>query len=197
MPNLRFSGSKAYLTVLVVVLLAAAIFAGLELTGVTHVFHKKQTPTVAGGDFNSKGEKKTGGTSNSASANQSSDSNNPGSSSYNTSQKLSTTNAVLLAPSGDFVSNHSPNLSGSPAPNTETSVCNTTPGASCKITFTKSGVTKSLPAQTADPNGFVSWNSWKLQDIGLSAGSWKIQAIASLNGQTKTASDALDLVVAQ
>ena len=54
-----------------------------------------------------------------------------------------------------------------------------------------------VDAQTADPNGFVSWNSWKLQDIGLSAGSWKIQAIASLNGQTKTASDALDLVVAQ
>src|SRR5688500_16712624 len=36
-------------------------------------------------------------------------------------------NAVLQEPSGSFVSNHRPNLSGSPAPNTMQSSCITTP----------------------------------------------------------------------
>src|ERR1700733_4101879 len=40
-----------------------------------------------------------------------------------------TTTAVLVMPSGDFVSNHHPNLSGSPAPNLITSSCTTTSGA--------------------------------------------------------------------
>src|SRR5690606_17218727 len=108
--------------------------------------------------------------------------------------KTMAASANLITPFGNFVSNHRPNLSGSPAPNTLSSVCNTTPGASCTISFTKDGTTKSLPAQTADANGATYWN-WKLQDIGLTTGTWKVQANASLNGQTKSASDALDLVV--
>jgi len=106
------------------------------------------------------------------------------------------TTTALLAPSGDFVSNHHPNLSESPAPNTMSSVCNTSPGATCKIIFTKDGDMKTLPVATTDRGGAAYWN-WKLQDIGLTVGTWQIQAIASLNGQTKTALDVLDLVVAQ
>ncbi|HET7060328.1 MAG TPA: hypothetical protein VFH99_03385 [Candidatus Saccharimonadales bacterium] len=144
-------------------------------------FHT-ETPTTSGASFNTKGEKK------------SSSQAKPTKPSGPSTAMPSTT--VLLAPFGNFVSNHHPNLSGSPAPNTMSSVCNTTPGASCKIIFTKDGTTKELVSQTADANGSVYWN-WKLQDIDLSSGSWKIQAITSLNGQTKTASDAMDLVVTQ
>lgn len=125
-----------------------------------------------------------------------------GSGSSSGSQKSSSggsagSSTELITPSGSFVSDHHPNLSGSPAPNTITSVCNTTPGASCQITFTMDGVTKSLHAQTADSGGSTYWSNWKLQDVGLTAGSWKVQATASLNGQTKTASDAMALVVSE
>ena len=103
--------------------------------------------------------------------------------------------ATLTAPQGNFVSNHHPNLGGTPAPNTEQSVCNTTPGAICEIIFTKDGVTKSLQPQTADSGGAAYW-SWKIQDVGLTAGSWKVSAQATLGNQTKTADDAITLEVA-
>jgi hypothetical protein len=103
-------------------------------------------------------------------------------------------NATLIAPTGTFVSNHRPNLSGSPAPNEEQSTCNTTPGATCQISFTYNGVTKSLPEQTADSGGATYW-TWSLQEIGLTEGSWQIQATARLNGKTLTGSDALKLDV--
>lgn len=99
-------------------------------------------------------------------------------------------NQTLRAPTGDFVSNHEPNLSNSPAPNTLASVCVTTPGGTCTITFEKDGIVKSLPAQTADAEGAAYWN-WKLQDHGLTEGKWRIQAKATLDDQTKTAEDPL------
>jgi hypothetical protein len=172
------------LVAVIIVLLAVAAFGALEIAGVTHVFRKKAPAVTSAKSFNSKGEPKTNSSTEST--------NTPGT----VSDKTTGSTLPLLTPSGDFVSNHHPNLSGSPAPNTMTSVCNTTPGASCKIIFTKGGATKSLPDQTADPNGFTNWD-WKLQDIGLTEGTWKVQAIASLNGQTKSAADAMDLVVAQ
>ena len=104
--------------------------------------------------------------------------------------------SMLLTPTGDFVSNHNPNLSGKPAPNTMTSVCTTTPGAQCQITFSKDGVVKSLPSQTTDRGGSTYWY-WKLQDIGITAGSWKIMATASLDGKAVSATDALPLTVNQ
>jgi hypothetical protein len=102
-----------------------------------------------------------------------------------------------LAPSGDLVSDHEPNLSGSPDPNTMTSVCTSSPGASCRITFTMNGVTKSLPAQTIDSGGSTYWINWKLQTVGLSVGSWQVKATASLNGQSASTTDAKALVVSQ
>lgn len=184
----RFRGLKnKWLLALVVLVLLAGVVTALELTNVTHIFHKKKptVPVATGSTFNGKGEKKTPSSSSTS-----------GTTSVppNTSPKSSGSSAVLLTPSGNFVSDHHPNLSGYPAPNTMSSVCNTTPGATCQITFTQNGVTKSLPQQTADPTGFTNWN-WKLQDIGLTTGTWKIEAIATLNGQTKTAFDAMDLVV--
>lgn len=105
-------------------------------------------------------------------------------------------NITPLKPSGTFVSNHRPNLSGSPAPNTITSTCTTTPGAKCTIEFKNGDIVKSLPSKTADANGNVDW-SWKLQDIGLTEGVWTIVAIARIGTNTAEASDALSLVVGQ
>ena len=100
--------------------------------------------------------------------------------------------APIIAPSGTFVSNHSPGQNGSST--SEQSVCNTTPGATCNIQFTKDGVTKKLEAQVADTNGVAYW-TWDVKDAGFSAGSWKVSAVAMLNGQTKTADDVIPLEV--
>jgi cytoskeletal protein RodZ len=155
--------------------------------------NKKPAPTASQltkGEVTS-GSSKSSGSSNSSSTSglgsQTSDDKN------DTGSQTGTT-AKLIAPTGTFVSNHHPNLGGSPAPNEEQSTCNTTPGATCQISFTYNGITKTLPAQTADSGGATYW-TWTLQDIGLTQGSWHIQATASLNGTTLTASDALTLEV--
>ncbi|HEX3568965.1 MAG TPA: hypothetical protein VHT70_04815 [Candidatus Saccharimonadales bacterium] len=108
----------------------------------------------------------------------------------------STPTATLVDITGNFVSNHHPNLSGKPAPNIIQSTCTTTEGATCQIIFTMGSVTKMLPAQVTDRGGSTYW-TWKLQDIGLTAGSWHIQAKATLGTQVKTADDALTLEVQQ
>jgi hypothetical protein len=174
----------------VVILLIAAVLAVLEFTDVIHIFHKEPRP-ISGSSY-TKGE-----VDNPSNGKQTSPANSsqPGSQKSNGGNSSDST-ATLLAPSGDFVSNHSPSLSNKPtAPNLESSVCTSTPGASCKITFTKDGVTKSLAATTTDRGGSAYWD-WKLQDIGLSAGTWKIQAVATLGGQSQTSNDARDLEVA-
>lgn len=103
----------------------------------------------------------------------------------------STLATSLSQPSGNYVSNHKPSLSSQPD---EQSVCNTSPGATCRIEFSQNAVTKTLPAKTADKSGAVYW-SWKLQDLGLSEGTWQITVKASLNDQIKTAQDPLALEV--
>jgi hypothetical protein len=185
----KHAGPSKRVVIGVLLLLIILVVTGLELTGVTHIFHKK-TPVVVvtASSFNTKGEPKSPNTK------PSDQTSNSGSISNNSSTKPGGSSSALITPSGDFVSNHHPNLSGTPAPNLISSVCNSTPGASCQITFTKDGVVKSLSAQNTDSNGSVYWD-WKLQDVGLTEGTWKIQAIASLNGQSKTAADTLDLVV--
>ena len=104
------------------------------------------------------------------------------------------TNKKLVTPSGDFVSNHEPNLDGTPAPNTLESVCVTTPGASCSVSFEQNGIIKTLPAQTTDAEGAAYWN-WKLRDYGLTTGEWNITATATLGDQTKIGKDSLKLTV--
>lgn len=167
------------------VLAIIVLVIGLELANVTHFFHREKMglpQTTANSE--TKGEPSRGSAYNNA---------NQGS--QTSSDKKSSSESTFTAPSGNFVSNHRPNLSGSPAPNQMSSTCNTTPGATCQISFSKDGVTKSLPAQTTDKGGSTYW-SWKLQDLGLTAGTWKIEAKAMLNNQVRTAIDALTLDIA-
>lgn len=179
------------------ILLACALILGiLEKMHVTHLLHKEpaalkvtsKTPTAGGASSsNQKGETKSNKQSDPLTTNQ------PGDEKSNAGNGPTVT---VLVPTGDFVSNHHPNLSGSPAPNVMTSVCTTSPGTQCSITFTKGATTKSLPAQTTDREGSTYWN-WKLQDIGLTQGTWEIKAVASFGSQTKTANDAINLEVKQ
>lgn len=173
--------------VVVALLVIATI---LQLTGLVHFISTpaKQQNT---GTSQTAGENTKGVSSQSEQGSQSTSGN-----SSTNSKSGSSGETVLVAPSGNFVSDHHPNLSGSPAPNTIESVCNTTPNATCQITFTNtsSGLVKSLPTKTTDTNGATYWD-WKLQDIGLTQGTWKIEVIAKLGSQTKTASDAMNLVV--
>lgn len=97
-----------------------------------------------------------------------------------------------LTPSGNFISNHHP---GQNSPTVETSVCNTTPGAICYIEFTQGNDTLKLQAGTADSNGSVYWNNWDINNYSFNKGQWSITAVATLNGQTATATDATPLTI--
>jgi hypothetical protein len=168
--------NKRALAILLACIVALSGIAVLELTNTTHWFHKKIIyPRTASQD--TKGE---------APARE--DQTPPA------DQKSSGQTAKLVEPYGNFVSNHHPNLDGSPAPSVMQSICTTTPGALCTISFTKDGVTKSLPEQRTDSGGAAYWN-WNLQDVGLSEGSWQIQAKATLGSQTASAQDAINLEV--
>lgn len=162
-----------------------------ELTNVTHFFHKQTryviTPTANGASTTQqKGEAKTSGPT----SNNSGPVSQPGDNKSGTGGSVS---VALVTPTGNFVSNHSPGKNGSPF--TETSVCNTAPGATCQITFTKDGVTRQLESRLTDRNGTAYWNDWTPSSIGLTAGSWQIKAIASSGGQAKTAIDSISLEV--
>jgi cytoskeletal protein RodZ len=118
-------------------------------------------------------------------------SNSSGSSSASSTSQTNTLNNQLTgtppqSPSGEFVSNHNPGANGSP--DTEESVCNVQPGVACVISFTLGNVTKSLNSQVAGSSNSVSW-SWSPSSIGLTSGSWKVIATASLNGYSSTTQD--------
>ena len=92
-------------------------------------------------------------------------------------------------PYGSFVSSHSAQLN-SP----ELSTCLSSVGAKCKISFSKDSLTKTLDEKTTDSDGAAYW-SWRPQDLGLTAGSWKITAEASLNGKTASTADSRNLEI--
>lgn len=174
----------------VILVTTASVMLVLELTNTTHFFHKPavEEPSVTSASQETKGEpSSSNGTNSTKTQSDASQNTSPGD---NKATPSSTTN--LVAPAGTFVSNHRPSLSANDG---QSSNCTTSAGATCQITFTKDGATKSLAAQTTDRAGTTYW-SWKPQDIGLSVGTWKIQAVATLNGQTKTADDALNLEIA-
>jgi hypothetical protein len=177
--------SKILLATSVACLLVIGILA-LELTNTTHFFHKEKQTSAS--SF-TKGEP-TGGTAKNNGALSDS-----GGSSVTTSPKGTTSSGStrLIAPSGNFVSNHHPGENGSPT--NEESVCNTTPGAQCSISFTKGSVTKSLPVKTADSGGATFWE-WSPDSIGLSPGTWHVSATASLGAKTLSTKDATELEVA-
>lgn len=99
-----------------------------------------------------------------------------------------------VAPSGNFVSNHSPNLDGKPAPSSVQSICNTTPGATCYLEFRKGSIVKTLPTKAVGNSGSVSWD-WDVNEAGFTEGNWEIKAVASLNNKTSEAKDSLPLKV--
>lgn len=94
-------------------------------------------------------------------------------------------------PSGSFVSAHKVKSTDALE-----SVCSTTPGATCNISFTSGSTTKSLGAKVASSKGDMIW-SWRPVDLGLSDGIWQISATATLNGKTETVQDPLNLQVSQ
>lgn len=107
----------------------------------------------------------------------------------------SSNQTLSQAPSGTFVSNHYPSISGKPTPSAMQSTCNTDPGASCYIAFTnKSGQTKTLQKQTAGANGVVIWN-WDVKTAGFTPGEWAITATATLNSSSKSTTDSLKMEV--
>jgi hypothetical protein len=187
-----------------VVLVLGGALAALESTDKTHFLHnssnknletQKSSNTRTAGQ-NTKGETEGDNTSTASSDDKgtTADTSTPEDNKSDTGSTTVDPTTPLTTPNGNFISNHSPNLSGSPHPNTIQSVCNTTPGATCTIVFTKGGVTRQLPAQTTDKGGAAYW-TWKLQDIGLTQGSWTVTAKATLGSQTKTASDVTNLEV--
>lgn len=97
-------------------------------------------------------------------------------------------------PIGTFVSNHRPNLDGSPRPNIINSTCTTTPGVTCYIRFTKGSEVKTLLPQTTDGSGNTAW-TWNINDIGLSVGDWQIEAVAKNGSKEAVAKDPTPLMV--
>jgi hypothetical protein len=180
---------KLPVVILIIVVLVGLVVA-LELTGSTHIFHKKRVVPAVTASQETKGEEGTSAKSSTAENNASSSvaKEVPGDAKGN--GDVPSDSPVLLAPSGNFVSAHNV-----PSDAAIVSVCNTTPGASCVITFTSGNVKKSLTSQVTDRGGSAYWNSWTPKDIGLSTGSWQISATASLNGKTQSSSDAMPLVV--
>ncbi len=193
----QLSRKTIFVSLGITLLVVVSIITVLELTNTTFIFHNKYIPPLSAGQ-STKGESKSLTTTSpstrpSDTTGAASSTNNPeGPKNYNPA--LAVGGQFPAVPSGDFVSNHRPSVSGSPAPNTMSSVCKTSPGATCAITFTKGDTTKSLMAQTTDSEGATYWD-WKINTVGLTAGTWKIQAVATFNDKTITATDAIDLEV--
>jgi hypothetical protein len=180
----RFVRRRVALFALVGVVLLVAV---LEFTNQTHFFHKRSIAVIPS---TPDGKSSTAQTTTSAS----SPSQPPGSTG---SQKRGgvVTTTTLAEPFGTFVSNHTPGKDG--APTHEESVCNTTPGASCYVQFAKGDAIRKLDAQVVDSTGAAYW-SWDVNDakgVGLTTGSWKVSAVATLDGQTKTSNDVIPLEI--
>ncbi|HSW66042.1 MAG TPA: hypothetical protein VLI54_02805 [Bacillota bacterium] len=180
---------RPWLVIILAVLVVAAV-----VTSIVLLRHKPTTPkdtihTTANSE--TKGEPQTSPASTPSQPNSSTPQSSEDASGQKPSQDGTTGQTSLVAPSGNFVSSHKADLSSVPSLQ---SVCVTTPGASCYITFTQGSTTKSLATQTTDRGGAAYW-TWKLQDIGITEGNWTITASATLNGETKTGTDALKLEV--
>lgn len=181
----RKGKNKIVITALVLLFLAAGIITALELTDRTFLFHERP-PTTSAGQY-TKGEPAPRPNLDSKDKDADNRQTQPGDNKNAGQGQISGT---LQAPSGTFVSAHNVLLSSQLS-----SVCNTTPGATCKIQFTKGDTVKSLAVTPVDRGGTAYWDAWKPQDIGLSSGTWQVEAVATASGQTKTARDALELVI--
>lgn len=183
-------GFKKILTIAVGIVAITGIFTGVVVS-LNH--HRTNNSNAVTASPYTKGQPHNSGTKNNKSTNNSSP-KTPNTSAQNNQNISSSQQSYLIAPYGSFVSDHSPNLSGSPHPNLINSVCSTNPGVACQISFSNGSTTKYLPSQTTDAGGSTYW-TWHLQDIGLTVGSWKIIAKATLGSQTKTTTDPMPLQV--
>lgn len=176
-------------------IISCAIIAVLIIVGILVyilLFHQAApAPTTA--NQNTKGESAQNSNNNTSTkiSNGTGNTSQPGDN--KSSNGGSTTTTKPDQPTGDFVSNHKPGQNGSPL--TESSVCNTSPGASCQISFSMDSTTISLPKQTTDRGGATYWNDWTPAQLGLTPGDWQVRAIATMNGQTSTTVDATKLTV--
>jgi hypothetical protein len=185
------SGKSIWMVGFIILSAAILILAILELTNTTHILHKQKVPAIIPA---SNALKKSSGGNSSITGSPS-----PTTPSSSTGDKTPTSggnlsNLPLIAPYGTFVSNHHPDDSTGLG---ETSSCNTTPGASCYIKFTNinSGETTRLPSQTANSDGSAGWNWDVSKDAHLSSGNWRVTAVATLSGQTKSTDDPNSLVI--
>lgn len=192
------SSHKNLVILSLLILALILVFVVLESLGLINFFHT--TPKAITASSYTKGQVSTKGTSNKSTASKqntisgnSSAPNTQPTAGYQKTNSGSPTPSALLAPSGDFVSAHQVTL------NTPiVSVCTTTPGAECSIVFTASnGTQESLRAEHTDSGGSAYWNNWTPSSIGITQGEWKIRAVATLNGQTMTTQDAMNMSVAQ
>jgi hypothetical protein len=178
------------LVVFTILALLAVVVTALELTDTTHLFHTRKpsynsptaSPATKGIPEDEAGSASQANTDSANPSTQNDDAKHP------TSETPSS--APLIAPNGNFVNRHDP--SGNEQME---SICNTTPGATCQITFIKGSATKSLPAQTADRGGATYW-AWKIKDTGLTPGIWKITVTATQGSEKKAVTDTTDLEVA-
>lgn len=110
--------------------------------------------------------------------------------------RLDTYQAVLAAsldtPSGQVTNKHvtylnnGTSLALGPLMN---STCQTLPSASCELKLTgPSSQVVSLGTKPADTEGVVSFY-WNAATLGLATGLWRVDAIATYNGQTTTQTD--------
>ena len=190
MPKLsKFRTKFKYLTkkrILLGLSAIVAVLAVLEITNTTHLFDKSSVPPV----IPTTNESTTIPSDNQEDGSKQDNSSDKAAGSTTNPDSSSNNNSLLQSPYGNFVSNHGPGMGG--APTSEVSVCNTTPGATCYIRFTKGSESTSLPAKKTNGDGAATWY-WDTKEAKLSSGVWKITAIATLNGETKTAQDPLPL----
>lgn len=96
----------------------------------------------------------------------------------------------LAAPTGQLLSNHSVSLSSTTPESKpdEDSTCQTVLGATCDIRLTgPSGQVITLGAKSVNDQGGVEF-VWNAKDKGLTPGRWKVEAVATKDGQGATSS---------
>lgn len=162
------------------------VFFVLEMTNVTHYFHKQKATSGTIPFTNPATDTQTQPkAANTTTPPPSSSASNPVSKSEG-SVSTSSPSEPLVAPYGTLVSNHYPGQNGTNY--AEKSSCTTTPGAKCYIKFTQGDIVKTLAEQTADVEGNTLW-SWDVKQAGLTSGNWTITAVASLGSETKSTQD--------
>ena len=193
---------KPFLIGGVLLLLAVLTVAALEFSSTTHWLHSESetagsphsaaAQSRAGTDHSKPSSGSTDSVKGSTTpAGDKTDDGNTTSTSPVLPGSGSSSSGELVAPYGQFVNFHNPASLDAK----EQSVCSTSAGASCTISFTMGSTTKSLPAKTADGSGAAIWTSWTPRSIGLSKGTWTITARATAGNQTKATEDSTKLVI--